>query len=248
MASKRSGTTKTPTQPQRTPDAVLPSLVRRSIRQDLLGTLLTAIFQGQIEAGQALNIQALAQRFGVSATPIREALVQLATIGMVEMRHNYGTVARKFGPDELREIYHLRSLLESEAARNACGRIPRAALEKLKSEMETLLKTRGKDWSERAMTLDRELHALIAEHCGSRRLHEEIARYDLLMQCIREVVGNFCHAQDKGLTEHLNIVDALLDEDPERSSAAMREHVLSTSSSVRVARFGADPGEPAPEA
>lgn len=220
---------------------------RRSIRQDLLGTLLTAIFQGQIEAGQALNIQKLAQRFGVSATPVREALVQLATIGMVEMRHNYGTVARKFGPGELREIYHLRGLLESEAARGACGRIPRESLQRLKSEIETLLKKRGRNWSERTMALDRELHALIAEHCGSRRLHEEIARYELLMQCIRDVVGNFCHAQAKGLNEHLSIVDALLDEDRERSAEAMRAHVLSTAASVRAARFGDESAADGPE-
>jgi DNA-binding GntR family transcriptional regulator len=218
-------------------DAPTP-LERRSIRQDLLGTLLTAIFQGRIEAGEALNIQRLAARFGVSATPVREALVHLATIGMVEMRHNYGTVARRFGPSELKEIYHLRSLLESEATRNACGRIPADELLELKSEMQGLLAKDGDGWSERAMAADRRLHALIARHCGSRRLKEEIERYNLLMQCVREVVGNFCHAQDKGLCEHLNIVDALLGNHPELAAQAMRAHVLSTAESVRAARFG----------
>ena len=215
-------------------------LERRSIRQDLLSTLLTAIFQGQIETGQTLNIQRLAARFGVSATPVREALVQLATIGMVEMRHNYGTVARRFGPVELKEIYHLRALLESEATRNACGRIPPDDLLALKSEMRGLLDERGEQWSERAMAADRKLHALIARYCGSRRLEEEIGRYNLLMQCIRDVVGNYCHAQDKGLCEHLNIVDALLANHPELAAQAMQAHVLSTAESVKAARFGGD--------
>jgi DNA-binding GntR family transcriptional regulator len=219
---------------------VVAPLERRSIRQDLLSTLLTAIFQGKIEAGKTLNIQRLAAKFGVSATPIREALVQLATIGMVEMRHNYGTVARKFGPVELREIYHLRSLLESEASRGACGRIPRGELEQLQAELEGLLKVRGTDWSERAMAADRALHAMIARNCGSRRLEEEIGRYELLMQCIRDVVGNFCHAQDKGLREHLNIVDALLANHPELAAQAMQAHVLSTAESVKAARFNGD--------
>jgi DNA-binding GntR family transcriptional regulator len=213
-------------------------LQRHSIRQDLLSTLLTAIFQGKIEAGQPLNIQRLAVRFGVSATPVREALVQLATIGMVEMRHNYGTVARRFGPEELKEIYHLRSLLESEATRMACGRIPADELTALRSEMQRLLAEHGEGWSEQAMAADRRLHALIARHCGSRRLEEEIGRYNLLMQCIREVVGNFCHAQDKGLSEHLNIVEALLGNHPELAAHAMRSHVLSTAESVKTARFG----------
>lgn len=211
---------------------------RRSIRQELLSTLLTAIFKGQIEAGQPLNIQRLAARFGVSATPVREALVQLATIGMVEMRHNYGTLARRFSAVELQEIYHLRSLLESEASRNACGRIPEKELLALKTEMEGLLADRGGNWSQLAMATDRRLHALIACHCGNRRLEEEIGRYNLLMQCIREVVGNDCHAQDKGLSEHLNIVEALLGNHPELAAQAMRAHVLSTAESVKTARFG----------
>ena len=216
-------------------------LERRSIRQDLLSTLLTAIFQGEIEPGQSLNIQRLAVRFGVSATPVREALVQLSTIGMVEMRHNYGTVARRFGPEELHEIYQLRALLESEATRNACGRIRKDELLALQTEMKGLLEERGEQWSERAMATDRKLHALIARHCGSRRLEEEIGRYNLLMQCIRDVVGNFCHAQDKGLCEHLNIVEALLGNHPELAAQAMRAHVASTAESVRAARFGDSP-------
>lgn len=221
-----------------TPPPGAPSLQRHSIRQDLLSTLLTAIFQGEIEPGRSLNIQRFALRFGVSATPVREALVQLSTIGMVEMRHNYGTVARRFGPEELREIYHLRALLESEATRNACGRIPVDALRALQSEMQGLLRERGEHWSEQAMAADRRLHALISSHCGSRRLEEEIGRYNLLMQCIREVVGNDCHAQDKGLCEHLNITEALLGNHPELAAQAMRAHVLSTAESVRQARFG----------
>lgn len=213
-------------------------LERRSIRQDLLRTLLMAIFQGQIKVGQTLNIQRLAARFGVSATPVRESLVQLASIGMVEMRHNYGTVARPFGRVELSEIYHLRAVLECEATRTACGRISGDELLALRTEMQGLLDARGEQWSERAMAADRALHALIASHCGSRRLEEEIGRYNMLMQCIREVVGNYCHAQDKGLYEHLNIVDALLANHPELAAQAMRSHILSTAESVKTAHFG----------
>lgn len=220
-------------------------LERRSIRHDLLGTLLTAMFHGEIKAGQTLNIQRLAMRFGVSATPVREALVQLATIGMVEMRHNYGTVARRFGPDELKEIFHLRAILESEATRTACGRLPLDALMALKHEMSDLLNARGEQCSEQARSADRRLHSLIASHCGSRRLEEEIGRYQLLMQCIHDVVGNVCHAQDKDLSEHLNIMDALLNNHSELAAQAMRSHILSTAESVKVALFGDSP--PAPE-
>ena len=50
---------------------------------------------------------------GISATPIREALVELESIGVVQFVHNRGTIVKPFGPQQLREIYHLRRVLEA---------------------------------------------------------------------------------------------------------------------------------------
>ena len=211
----------------------------------MVDSLLAAIFRGQLREGQWLNTQKLAAQLGVSGTPVREALVELATIGLVEMQHNLGTVTRRFGPLELEEIYHLRAVLEAEAARCACGRILPADLEPLKAEMTALLRARGSAWSERAIAADRALHALVARHCGSRRLTEEISRYNTLVQSLREVVGNRSHAQEKGLREHLEIVKALLQKQPARAAQAMRKHVLSTAESVRQALFPDAEGQPA---
>src|SRR3989304_1469431 len=82
-------------------------------RQNLTQTLLTAVFRGQIPEGEWLNAQKLAAEFGVSATPVREALLELAAVGLVEMQHNRGTVVRPFKARELRDIYHLRAILEA---------------------------------------------------------------------------------------------------------------------------------------
>ena len=94
-----------------------PSFFRRpGLRHDLVGHLLTAIFKGEYPAGHRLVVKALAEQYGVSATPAREALLELTAIGMVDMFPNKGAIVRPFGPVELRGIYQVRRILEAEAA------------------------------------------------------------------------------------------------------------------------------------
>lgn len=227
---------------------------QRALRQNVVVSLLSAIFRGQLREGDWLNAQRLAEQLGVSATPVREAMVELATIGIVEIRHNRGTVVRSFGRVQLRDIYHLRRVLETEATLCACGNIPFEALEKLKQEITELHNNsdRAADWSAGYMASDRRLHELIAIRSGNRRLAEEIGRYNTLVQCIRDIVGNQSHAQQRALFEHLEIIQALLEKSPDRAATAMAKHIQSSTSVVEEALFpeavsiAASAGQPHP--
>ena len=234
------------------PNLSMPQLFRplpqRALRQNLTQTLLTAVFRGQLPEGEWLNVQKLAAEFGVSATPVREALLELAAVGLVEMQHNRGTVVRPFNARELRDIYHLREILEVEATRCACGRIPEEELRALKQVMTALRARRGANWSEQAMASDRNLHELIARSCGSQRLAEEIGRYHTLMQSLRKVVGNQSAAQERALPEHLDILSALLKKDAKRAAATMRKHIQSTARAVEAALFPKQQTPPAAHA
>src|SRR5438445_583929 len=90
-------------------------------RQVVTQRLLESVIEGRLEEGTRLRVEHLSDQLGVSVTPIRESLVELAGIGMVELRPNRGAMLRPFGPQQLREIYDLRRILESEATRYACG-------------------------------------------------------------------------------------------------------------------------------
>ena len=217
---------------------------QRALRQSVVVSLLNAVFRAQLRAGDWLNAKKLAEQLGVSATPVREALVELGTIGIVETQHNRGTMVRSFGLVELRDIYHLRRVLEAEAARCACGKVPSQSLEEVRQEMIELQNNKkAADWSERAMACDCRLHEMIALHCGSQRLAEEISRYNTLVQCIREVVGNQSYAQQRALPEHLEIIQALLASDPERAASAMTKHIRSSAQVVEEALFPASVAE-----
>src|SRR5947208_15561401 len=89
-------------------------------RQTVVESLLAEVCQGRLRAGGHLVTRELAERFGVSHTPIREALVALAGIGIVDLLPNRGAVVRHVRADEVREICEVRCVLECEATRCAC--------------------------------------------------------------------------------------------------------------------------------
>ena len=199
---------------------------RGNIREVVVGRILRAVMRGEFPAGYRLVIQRLSQQFGVSATPLREAIVELAAIGMVENLPNRGAVMREFGPTEIREIYQLRRILEVEAVQCACGQIDGEILTELLSDLEHLRQSsRDTGWSERALLTDVRLHEMIATHCGSNRLRHELARYNTLVQVIRELVDNDYQAQDIALKEHLEITQALIDHDVVTACEVMARHI-----------------------
>ncbi len=206
------------------------SAPKRLVQRDIVRKLLLDVFKHRIVGGDRLKEQHLAQRFGVSRTPIRDALAALGAIGMVQIKPNCGVEARPFGPVQLREIFHIRGVLEAEAARLACCEIPTDELEKLQKELRDLTGTpkNTSSWVKRAVSVDKLLHSLITGNCGNQRLIEEISRYRELIEAIREAIKNRFSIFHQIAGEHLAIVDALLEKDADKSAVAMRKHIDKT--------------------
>lgn len=206
---------------------------RGNIREVVVQRILAAVIRGEFPLGHRLVIQNLAEQFGVSATPVREALVELASIGIVENLPNRGAVMREFGVTQIREIYQLRRILEVEAVRTACGKIEARLLSELETEFADISKEpRGQDWSRKAMLLDIKLHSIIAEHCGSTRLQDELRRYNTLVQAIREVVDNESQAQEIALADHVEIIKTLQANDGDSAAKTMEKHISTTANLV----------------
>lgn len=96
-------------------------------KANVVSGVIHGLLQGRWRGGERLTEEAVAQTFAVSRTPVREGLLELAAMGMVQLRRNCGAVLQPFGPAQLSEIYAVRTLLEVEAARLAAVRI-RASL------------------------------------------------------------------------------------------------------------------------
>ena len=218
------------------------STTKRSIpRGRIVKHLLHAIFTGELVGGDRLVEEDIAERLGVSRTPVREALRELTCTGIIFLRPNHGATVRPFGPQQLMEVYQIRRLLEVEATRQCARFISPSALRQIRQEMEALAAVdeskHGKEWSDQALSLDQRLHELIACSSGSERLSEEIHRYWTLARSIGEAVKNKSQTQDHALHEHVKIIDRLIDRQSDEAAAAMGQHIDRRAKAALTALF-----------
>jgi len=185
----------------------------------------------------------LAERYGISPTPVREALFELESAGVVDFIHNRGAIVKPIGVREIEEIYYVRQMLECDAIRNAFGRIPRSDLDEIDQVMKGLLKESrslrvSSDWSDRWMESDREFHGLILENCGINRLKDEIRRYFILIETVRVAIGHDFEAQVSAVEEHIRMISALREGTCEAAVSEMERHIQNTSMRVKRTMFG----------
>jgi DNA-binding GntR family transcriptional regulator len=202
-------------------------------RQAIVDSLLRDVFHGRLRAGQHLVTRELADRFGVSHTPIREALISLAGIGVVDLLPNRGAIVRRFTPREIEEVCQVRRALECEAVSSACGRIPPEVLRSLAEALERLatVGTGEPEFVAEARATDDHLHDLIAASCGNAFLAAELSRLKFLFRAFRDVSWEHEEAHhdlrrvaEEG-HEHLAIVEALLEGRRSDAVTAMARHI-----------------------
>jgi DNA-binding GntR family transcriptional regulator len=207
-------------------------------RQVIVQSLLTEVFQGRLRPGQRLVTQGLAERFGVSHTPVREALIALCGIGIIDLLPNRGAVVRHVTARDVREVCQVRRALECEATRSACGRIDLTELHAVAAGIRGMMTNPAPTVTEfirRAREVDSRLHDLIAESCGNAYLAKEIERLKILFRAFRDVAWerdearNDSHRLAEEAHEHLAIVEALLAGDGRAAAKAMARHIRSGS-------------------
>ena len=205
-------------------------------RQVLVESLLKEILNGQIRSGEHLVTQALARRFGVSHTPVREALVMLAGMGLLDVTPNRGAIVRRVTARGVREICQVRSALECEAVRLACGRIELSLLEGLQADLRRLTEVESRDRHQfvaEARAVDSRLHDLISASCDNSFLAHELGRMKALFRALRDASWNHfestndLHRLAAESTEHLAIVEALMARNRPAAVRAMARHIAS---------------------
>jgi DNA-binding GntR family transcriptional regulator len=203
-------------------------------RQAIVRAILTDIFHGKLRAGQRLITEALANRFGVSHTPIREALIELGGSGVVNLSPNRGAVVRKVTARDVREVLQVRKILECEAVRGATRRADGAKVRAITADIRALAAApAGPDAVARARELDNTLHEFICANCGNGFLQSELTRLRTLYQAFRDVTWDLEEARSDfhrigvEAEEHLAITAALLARDPRAAVRAMTAHIRS---------------------
>lgn len=150
-------------------EGLFPTLSRQGLTEAVEQAIRRAILEGRLAAGDRLVESRISEELGVSRAPVREALARLAQRGLVISLANRGTFVVRVGPEDVRELFELRSVLEGYAASRAARR-PAHELAYLEQLAEAAREAARVDNVEAAAERDLEFSAQLVELAGSRRL------------------------------------------------------------------------------
>jgi DNA-binding GntR family transcriptional regulator len=185
-----------------------------------------AIIAGQLESAKIYSITALSEIFGLGRTPAREALVILASEGLIDPIPRSGYQVTSLSMQDMLEIFHLRSVLEVEAAGLAAERITDDDIQLLeennRQEHELALRSHSESYR-KGYDLNLEFHLTIARASGNKRLTNLVEK---LMTELERIL-----AYDPYIAEpqqHAEIIANLKQRDKQGSQQAMKRHLEDT--------------------
>ncbi|MBC9730473.1 GntR family transcriptional regulator [Streptomyces sp. TRM68367] len=196
-----------------------------SLRQQAREALRTRIVLGQIEPGQVESVINVASELGVSVTPVREAVMDLANLGMVEVIRNRGFRVPVLTDHDLEEIFRVRTMLEVPAMVELAELADRAPVARFRQLAEQITDAAREGGLVSFLDLDRQFHLGLLELLGNRRLVAMVGqlRDQARMEGLQKLAdqGELTQSGE----EHLAIVDAITAGDGELTAALMRKHL-----------------------
>ena len=198
------------------------ALAPRALYQDVAERLRQQIFARALEPGSWIDEQKLSREFGISRTPLREALKVLAVEGLVTMKLRRGAYVTEMSADDVTQVYHLLGLLESDAAgevaRNA-GAEELAELRALHERLEKQVRQR-----EAFFASNERFHLRLLEIAGNRWRAQIVVDLRKVMKLNRHHSLFRRGRLADSLAEHRAIMDALERRDAGAAVSLMRRH------------------------
>jgi DNA-binding GntR family transcriptional regulator len=198
------------------------SLAPRALYEEVAELLRQRIFSRELEPGSWIDEVKIAHEYGISRTPLREALKVLAAEGLVTMKVRRGAYVTEVSERDLAEVYHLLSLLESDAAAVVARQATPTELDelqKLHRELERAVRDR-----ERFFALNERFHMRLLELAGNRWRNQMVADLRKVMKLNRHNSLLKSGRVQESLAEHTAIMQALAGRDADAARQRMQEH------------------------
>lgn len=201
------------------------SLAPRALYEEVAELLRQRIFQRELEPGSWIDELKLAEEYGISRTPLREALKVLAAEGLVTMKVRRGAYVTEVSEKDLADVYHLLSLLESDAAGVVAERATDAELAELQTLHSALEAAVGE--RDRFFALNEQFHMRVLELARNRWREQMVADLRKVMKLNRHNSLLKTGRIEESLAEHRAIVRALAERNATLAVQRMREHFQS---------------------
>lgn len=198
------------------------SLTPRALYEEVAELLRQRIFNRELAPGSWIDELKLAEEYGISRTPLREALKVLATEGLVTMKVRRGAYVTEVSERDLADVYHLLSLLESDAA----GVVATQATDAQLKELQTLHRDLEKAVTnrERFFQINEAFHMRLLEIANNRWRDQMVADLRKVMKLNRHNSLLKGGRIEESLAEHRAIMEALATRDANATVERMREH------------------------
>jgi DNA-binding GntR family transcriptional regulator len=185
-----------------------------------------AVIAGQYGPGDRLDEVSLAEQFGVSRTPIREALLQLGAEGFIEMRPRRGAIVSIPTPHRLIEMFEMMAELEAVCGRLATRRLTHENETAIKSAHDACVAAQSTGDSEIYYEVNRTFHEAIYRASRNAFFAEQAMVLHKRLSAYRRIQLRARNRLSQSLLEHSQIVEAICGGDGDRAATLLREHVL----------------------
>lgn len=200
-----------------------PRLAPRALYEEVAERLRQAIFSGQLRPGDWIDELKIAEEYGISRTPLREALKVLATEGLITMKVRRGAYVTEASSKDLADVYHLLALLETDAADTVARRASDAGLAELAAlhdELEASLPDTA-----RFFALNEAFHIRLLELADNRWQLQMVQDLRKVMKLHRQNSLQKAGRPEQSLAEHRELMAALAARDGAKAASQMRAHM-----------------------
>jgi len=200
-------------------------LMNRPLSEDVAERLREQIFSHKLPPGSWLDEQSLALAFGISRTPMREAIKVLAAEGLVTTKMNKGAYVTEVDKHDLEQIFSVLSLLEGQAAKETAIKASEEQLTRLDDLHHRLEKAAADRNLEQFFEINVKFHEMIQEIAGNQWMNGVINDLRKVLKLQRRDSLSRSGRLLSSLVEHREILQAILKRDPSAAEAAMRQHL-----------------------
>jgi DNA-binding GntR family transcriptional regulator len=200
-------------------------LKTRPLYEDVADRLREQIFSKHLAPGSWLDEQSLAEEFGISRTPMREAIKVLASEGLVTIKMRRGAYVTEVARTDLEQIFTILSLLEGQAAKEAATKATEAELNQLDDLHHRLEKAAADRDLEQFFEVNVKFHELVQEIAGNKWMNGVIADLRKVLKLHRKDSLTSTGRLQNSLVEHREILKSLLKRDEQAAETTMRKHL-----------------------